>query len=140
MARQPTQYPSAYLHPFTGPTAAGFTTVATGFDTRIDLQNAEGGVDGRTIKVVDGDDQGTSAGALSAAQTLVEQKQAFAIGSVGIEAYGAEPYLTGAGVPVAGGAIDGPEWAPPNNSMFPVLGSANPQFPAPVFFGSFFKQ
>jgi branched-chain amino acid transport system substrate-binding protein len=42
-------------------------------------------------------------------------------------------------VPVVGGPIDGPEWAPPNNNMFPVVGSANPKFPAAVEIGQFFK-
>ena len=35
------------LTSLTGPVAAGFTTVATGFKARIALQNAQGGVYGR---------------------------------------------------------------------------------------------
>jgi branched-chain amino acid transport system substrate-binding protein len=128
------------LTSLTGPAAAGFTTVPTGFKARIDLQNAEGGVNGRKINVVLGDDQATTSGALSAAQTLVEQKNAFAMGMVSITGFGAAPYLTRQNVPVTGTPLDGPEWAPPNNNMFPTSGSPSPKFPAPTTYGTFFKR
>jgi branched-chain amino acid transport system substrate-binding protein len=128
------------LTSLTGPVAAGFTTVATGFKARVDLQNAEGGVNGRRIDVVLGDDQGTTAGALSAAQTLVQQKQVFAIGMVSVVGFAAQPYLTRDGVPVTGTPLDGPEWSPPNDNMFPTSGSPGSAFPAPVTFGAFFKR
>ena len=127
------------LTSLTGPTAAGFTTVSTGFQARVDQQNAEGGVGGRKIKVVLGDDQGTTAGALSAAQTLVEQKNVFATGMISITGFAAAPYLTRQNVPVTGTPLDGPEWAPPNNNMFPTSGSPSPKFPAPTTYGTFFK-
>jgi ABC-type branched-subunit amino acid transport system substrate-binding protein len=95
---------------FTGPQAAGFTTVAAGFDSRIALQNAAGGVDGRQIKVVDGDDQGTSAGALAAGQTLASQDGALAVATVSTVAYGAARYFTENNVPVVGSPIDSDEW------------------------------
>ena len=128
------------LTSLTGPTAAGFTTVATGFKARIADQNAQGGVNGRQIKVVLGDDQGSTAGALSAAQTLVEQKNVFAMGMISITGFAAAPYLTRQNVPVTGTSLDGPEWAPPNNNMFPTSGSPSPKFPAPSTFGTFFKR
>jgi branched-chain amino acid transport system substrate-binding protein len=103
------------------------------------MQNAQGGVNGRHINVVLGDDQGTTTGALAAAQTLVQQKQVFATGMITTVGFGAAPYLTRAGVPVTGTPLDGPEWAPPNNNMFPTSGSPNPRFPAPATMGTFFK-
>jgi branched-chain amino acid transport system substrate-binding protein len=128
------------LTSLTGPVAAGFTTVATGFKARIALQNAQGGVYGRKLNVVLGDDQGTTTGVLAAAQTLVQQKQVFATGLVSVIGFAAQPYLTRAGVPVSGTPLDGPEWSPPNYNMFPTSGSPGPQFPAPVTFGAFFKR
>jgi len=125
---------------FTGPVAAGFSTVPDGFNARIALQNAEGGVDGRQLKVVNGDDQGSPTGAQAAAQTLVEQDHVFAVGAVGIFTFAAEPFFLKADEPVAGGAFDGTEWAPPDNNMFPNSGSPDPHYPAPVVWGRFFKQ
>jgi branched-chain amino acid transport system substrate-binding protein len=114
------------LTSLTGPVAAGFTTVATGFIARVELQNAAGGVNGRRIDVVLGDDQGTTAGALAAAQTLVQQKQVFATGLVSVVGFAAQPYLTREGVPVTGTPLDGPEWSPPNyNTFFKQQAAAN---------------
>lgn len=128
------------LTSLTGPTAAGFSTVPTGFEARIDQQNAEGGVDGRKINVVLGDDQGSTTGALSAAQTMVEQKNVFATGMISITGFAAAPYLTKQNVPVTGTPLDGPEWAPPNYNMFPTSGSPSAKFPAPSTYGVFFKR
>jgi branched-chain amino acid transport system substrate-binding protein len=128
------------LTSLTGPVAAGFTTVATGFQARIALQNAHGGVNGRHINVVLGDDQGSTSGALTGAQTLVQQKQAFAIGMISVVGFAAQPYLTREGVPVTGTPLDGPEWSPPNNNMFPTTGSPDANFPAPATWGAFFKR
>jgi branched-chain amino acid transport system substrate-binding protein len=128
------------LTSFTGPLSSGFTTVATGFKARIAMQNAQGGVDGRLIKVVEGDDGSSPAQALTATMTLVEQKQVFALASVSDVLLGAETYLKNNDVPVVGSPYDGPEWAPPDNNMFPVYGSPNPKYPAGEFFGTFFKR
>ncbi len=128
------------LTSLTGPVAAGFTTVATGFKARVALQNAQGGVNGRHINLVLGDDQGTTTGALSAAQTLVQQKQVFATGMVSVVGFAAQPYLTRQAVPVTGTPLDGPEWSPPNSNMFPTSGSPGPSFPAPATYGAFFKR
>jgi ABC-type branched-subunit amino acid transport system substrate-binding protein len=124
----------------TGPVAAGFTTVEPGFMARVDLQNAEGGVDGRQIVVDVADDQGSPSGALSAAQTLVSVKHVFAIGTMSIAApVGDETYLLQNNVPVVGIAVDGPEWEAPNNNMFPAAGSPSSKYPAPVWLGTYYK-
>jgi branched-chain amino acid transport system substrate-binding protein len=128
------------LSSFTGSVSAGLTGVAAGFDARIDLQNAEGGVYGRQLKVVEGDDQSTTSGMLTAAQTLVEGKQVFAIGADSSQTYAAESYLKQQGVPITGLAQDGPEWSPPDNNMFPVAGSPSTKFPAAKNMGEFFKE
>jgi branched-chain amino acid transport system substrate-binding protein len=125
---------------FTGPVAAAFGDSPLGFYARIALQNAEGGVDGRQLKIVKGDDQGTPAGAQAAAQTLVEQDHVFALATLGILAFAAEPFLLKEKVPVVGSPIDGNEWTPPNNNMIPTFGSPSPHYPAAASFGEFFRR
>jgi len=128
------------LTSFTGPLAATFSTVATGFEARIALQNAEGGVDGRKIQIVNGDDQGSASQALAAAKTLVEQDGVFAVAGLGTYVFAASPYLKQQNIPVVGYSIDGgPEWAAPYTNTVAVLGSPNPSHPAPVAWGSFLK-
>ena len=128
------------LTSFTGPLAATFSTVATGFEARIAMQNAEGGVDGRKIQIVNGDDQGSATAALSAAKTLVEQDGVFAVGGLGTYVFAAASYLQQQSIPVVGYSIDGgPEWAPPTTNTVAVLGSPNPSHPAPVAWGTFLK-
>lgn len=128
------------LTSFTGPLAATFATVPTGFEARIALQNAEGGVDGRQIQVVQGDDQGSATQALAAAKTLVEQDGVFAIGGLGTYQFAASPYLEQQDIPVVGYSIDGgPEWAAPYTNTVAVLGSPNPKYPAAVAWGTFLK-
>jgi branched-chain amino acid transport system substrate-binding protein len=127
------------LTSFTGPLAATFATVPTGFEARIALQNAEGGVDGRKIEVVQGDDQGSASQALAAAKTLVAHN-VFAIGGLGTYQFAASPYLKQQDTPVVGYSIDGgPEWAPPYTNTVAVLGSPNPKYPAAVAWGNFLK-
>jgi branched-chain amino acid transport system substrate-binding protein len=128
------------LTSFTGPLAATFSTVATGFEARIALQNAQGGVDGRKIQIVNGDDQGSASQALAAAKTLVEQNGVFAVGGLGTYVFAAAPYLKQQNIPVVGYSIDGgPEWAAPYTNTVAVLGSPNLSHPAPVAWGSFLK-
>jgi branched-chain amino acid transport system substrate-binding protein len=128
------------LTSFTGPLAATFNTVATGFEARIALQNAQGGVNGRKIQIVDGDDQGAASSALAAAKTLVEQDGVFAIGGLGTYVFAASSYLQQQDIPVVGYSIDGgPEWAQPYTNTVAVLGSPNPSRPAAVAWGSFLK-
>jgi ABC-type branched-subunit amino acid transport system substrate-binding protein len=50
----------------TGPAAANFTGAEQGAAARFALQNAQGGVDGRTIKLTVADDQSSPTGAQTA--------------------------------------------------------------------------
>lgn len=128
------------LTSFSGPIAALFSTVGYGFNARLALQNAEGGVDGRKLVVVDGDDQGSAAQALSAAQTLVGADNVFAVGGLGTFQFSPAKYLQQQNIPVIGYSIDGgPEWASPYTNTVAVLGSPNLKHPAPVAWGEFLK-
>jgi branched-chain amino acid transport system substrate-binding protein len=77
---------------------------------RIALQNAQGGVDGRQLKLVVEDSASSPALVQTAAKALVETKGVFGVVSASAIFFGAAPYLTKAGVPVTGLELDGPEW------------------------------
>jgi branched-chain amino acid transport system substrate-binding protein len=129
------------ITPLSGPAASTFTSVKTGFDARIALQNAKGGVDGRKIVVVPGDDQGTPTGSLSIAQTLVEQKNVFAVAEESPLDAASAQYLTSNKIPVVGNDDDGgKEWTVPTNSFFASFGSQSLHLPAPASWGTFLKQ
>jgi branched-chain amino acid transport system substrate-binding protein len=127
------------LMSFTGPIADEFGDIKTGFDARIAMQNAEGGVYGRRIKIVDADDQSSATAVLTAAQTLV-QKGVFVIGEGSAEMFAAYKYLGAQGVPVVGVDTDGgPEWTPANPNLFAVLGSQAANPPTAKAWGEFLK-
>ena len=63
------------------------------------MQNAEGGVDGRKIKLIAEDDQTTTAGGLTAAQ-LLTSLPVFGVMDSSTEFEEAAPYLLKLGVPV----------------------------------------
>jgi branched-chain amino acid transport system substrate-binding protein len=122
-----------------GPNAPQVATCQPGVEARIDQQNAAGGVAGRQIHLVVADDQSTPTGALTAAQTLVEQKHVFGIISCSGVLFGASSYLTRTNVPVTGTGIDGTEWGDPQTpNMFDASGAPSA---SGVFseWGQFFK-
>jgi branched-chain amino acid transport system substrate-binding protein len=90
------------------------------FKARIDVQNAEGGVDGRQIKFITEDDSSSPSVAATAAAAELT-KGVFAIDYNSPFAYGAATYLHTQGVPVVGGGYDGPEWSTESN-MFSTDG------------------
>ncbi len=101
----------------TGIAASSFTGGDLGAKARIDLQNAQGGIDGRQIELVTADD-GTI-GPKAAAQQLVEKDGVFGVIDISAFVFAAAPYLQQKGVPVTGGGFDGPEWGQqPNTNMF----------------------
>ena len=83
----------------TGPASSTFGDSATGAQARIDLQNAEGGVDGRKLQLVTEDDQTTTLGNEVAAQALVS-KPVFGVMVNSTEFEGGAPGLLKLGVPV----------------------------------------
>jgi branched-chain amino acid transport system substrate-binding protein len=105
-------------------------TIPKGFAARIDAQNAAGGVNGRKITFVTEDDQSSPTQASTAAQAAVNAG-AFAIDYNSPFTFGAIRYMAQAGIPVVGGAYDGPEWSQPQTfaNMFswtPAIFASNP--------------
>ncbi len=124
----------------TGEAAAEFQSSPQGFLARIDLQNAEGGVNGHKIVPIVINDQG------SLTQVATGTQQAISEGAIGIVAvtpffFGAYKYPQQAGIPVTGGAFDGPEWGEqPNTNMFDSDGAAtSTAVPVNDGVGKFFK-
>jgi len=106
----------------TGPTASTYLNVVDGAEARIDAQNAAGGVDGRMLKLLVEDDEGTPQANLTANQLLVS-KGVFGIIAVNSAEFASSRYLNQLGIPVVGVGQDGPEWGEqPNTNMFSVDG------------------
>ncbi|ADP82191.1 ABC transporter substrate-binding protein [Pseudofrankia inefficax] len=102
------------VYPDTGALAAAFATARGGFEARIDLANQQGGVHGRRVEVVWGDDAGALSGNLAVAQDLVQKSGVFALAELTTVASGSAPYLAKAGVPVVGLATE-PSWSQYDN-------------------------
>jgi branched-chain amino acid transport system substrate-binding protein len=108
----------------TGGTASSYANDQFGAQAYFDAVNAAGGVDGHKIDLVLGDTQGSASGNLTAAQTMVEDKGAYAVIDLSTATFGAATYLQKQGVPVIGAEVDGPEWGQkPNSNMFSVSGT-----------------
>jgi ABC-type branched-subunit amino acid transport system substrate-binding protein len=93
---------------------------------------------GYKIHYVVGDTTSSPAGALTAAQKLVEQDHVIAVIAVSSVAFGAAPYLNQQNVPVIGLQEDGPEWTTDLN-MFSVGGIIRTNLVSTIY-GKFFKQ
>ena len=108
-----------YVTDLTGVASSTFADGAGGARARIDLQNAQGGVNGHKLKLVVEDDQSSPTQNKVASQDLVQNKGAFGVIQFSAFTFGGAPYLQQQGVPVTGAAFDGPEWAQqPNSNMF----------------------
>ena len=108
-----------YISDLTGFAASTFADGPGGAKARIDAQNAKGGVNGHPLKLVVEDDQSSPTTNLTAAQDLVSNKHAMVIINFSAFAFGSIRYLQQQGIPVTGGAFDGPEWGQqPYTNMF----------------------
>jgi branched-chain amino acid transport system substrate-binding protein len=111
----------------TGVAASGYQTTEKGIKAYVEYINGQGGVNGHKLSYVMADSTTTPAGALTAAQKLVQTDKVFAIVSMTSSFFGAEPYLLKAGVPVLGTGFDGPEWTVKSNTnLFTSLGVSDP--------------
>ena len=93
----------------TGEGASEFSQAPAGFDARVALQNAEGGIDGHKITGVVLDDQTSPTEIATAVQDAVSKNPA-GIVSTSPLFFLADKYPQQAGLPVTGGFFDGPEW------------------------------
>jgi ABC-type branched-subunit amino acid transport system substrate-binding protein len=130
----------AYITSLTGPGSPEDASSPAGFDARLALQNAEGGVHGHKLVPLVLDDQ-TSPSQIATAVQEADSK-AFGIVSQSALFFLAAKYPNQAGVPVTGSYDDGPEWGtkPYNTNMFASdEGSVNPAYPVNTQIGDFLK-
>jgi len=130
----------AYISSLTGPGGSEDGTSPAGFEARLDLQNAEGGVHGHKLVPLVLDDQ-TSPSSIA---TVVQEadSKAFGIVSQSPLFFLAAKYPNQQGVPVTGSYDDGPEWGTPpySSNMFASdEGSVNPKYPVNTQIGDFLK-
>jgi branched-chain amino acid transport system substrate-binding protein len=138
-AASPAPITIAYITDLTGEGAAENANSPAGFEARLDLQNAEGGVDGHKLVPLVIDDQ-TSPSQIDTAVQEADSK-AFGIVSQSPLMFLAAKYPKQAGVPVTGTYDDGPEWGtqPYTNMFASDEGSVNPKYPVNTEIGDFLK-
>ena len=124
----------------TGEGSSEFSQSAVGFNARIAMQNAQGGVNGHKLTGVVIDDQTSPTQIATAVQDALS-KNAVGIVSVSPLFFLADKTPNQQGVPVTGGFFDGPEWGtqPFTNMFASDAGSVNPKYPVNTAIGSFMK-
>jgi branched-chain amino acid transport system substrate-binding protein len=124
----------------TGVAGSTFSDTQKGAQARIDQQNAMGGVDGRKLSLETIDDQSNPTQVLTAAKTLIEVKNVFAVIGYSAFQFEAAKYYQQQGIPVVGAGFDGPEWnEQPYTNMFSYAGTGDPASPATTTDGMFLK-
>ena len=136
----PTTITLGLITSITGPAASEYGGIIPSAKARIAQLNAAGGVDGRQIKLVTADDASSPAGFGASAQRLIAQG-VFAIIGVSPFVFGGAKTMQQAGVPVTGGAFDGPEWGTqPYTNMFSYTDPQDPKAPQYTTLPTFMKQ
>jgi branched-chain amino acid transport system substrate-binding protein len=113
----------------TGTSASTFADGPAAAQARVDLQNAQGGVNGHPIKLVVVDDESSQTDVVTATQDLVSNKGAFAIlaDSPWLGESTAAAYTLKAGVPVVSANPDGqPFTEQPYTNLFSWAGVGSP--------------
>jgi branched-chain amino acid transport system substrate-binding protein len=131
----------AYISSLTGPGASEDGSSPVGFEARIDLQNAEGGVHGHKLVPIVLDDQ-TNPSDIDTVVQLAISKGAFGIVSQSPLFFLAAKYPQQAGMPVTGSYDDGPEWGtePYTNMFASDEGSVDPKYPVNTELGDLLKK
>jgi branched-chain amino acid transport system substrate-binding protein len=119
------------IAPLTGVESPDGVGMVQSAQARIDVQNAQGGVFGRRLKLVTEDDTSSPAGNATAAQVLVTNKGVFAVDDNSGFTFGAVKFLQQHGIPVVGGGYDAVEWGQqPYTNMFSIAPTLwDPHFP-----------
>jgi branched-chain amino acid transport system substrate-binding protein len=117
------QITMGYIYSGTGVAASTSQFGGKACEARVDRQNAQGGVNGRKIKLITIDDK-SSAANLTAAKDLVTNNNAFVVVDDSAFAFLSYRFLLEQGVPMIGGGYDGDYYGKPGNeSIFSALGS-----------------
>jgi branched-chain amino acid transport system substrate-binding protein len=129
----------AYISSLTGPGGSQDGSSPAGFQARIALQNAQGGVHGHKLVPLVLDDQTNPSNIATVVQEA--DSKAFGIVSQSPLFFLAAKYPNQSGVPVTGSYDDGPEWGtqPYTNMFASDLGSVDPKYPVNTQIGDFLK-
>ena len=129
----------AYVTDLTGQGGAENADSPAGFNARIALQNAQGGVHGHKLVGLVLDDQTNPSNITTVVQEA--DSKAFGIVSQSPLMFLAAKYPNQASVPVTGAYTDGPEWGtqPYTNMFASDEGSVNPKYPVNTQIGNFLK-
>jgi branched-chain amino acid transport system substrate-binding protein len=113
----------------TGSASSEVSNVPKAVQSRFDVANTAGGVDGRQLQLVTCDDASSPTGNATCAQSL-DSTGVFGIIAESAFVFGGYRYMQQHRIPVTGGGFDGPEWGlQPNTNMFTVTGSVDPHEP-----------
>jgi branched-chain amino acid transport system substrate-binding protein len=124
----------------TGFGASTYATTVKGLQIAFDTINNAGGVNGQQLKFVTADDASTAAGALAAAQKLVEQNKVPVVIAITSVSFGATAFLTQKGIPTLGPDNGSPDWGnPKNTNLFDLYGNKDQSAVLPGF-GEFAKE
>src|ERR1700751_4613831 len=129
----------AYISSLTGAGGSQARSSPSGFQARIALQNAQGGVHGHKLVPLVLDDQTNPSNIATVVQEA--DSKAFGIVSQSPLFFLAAKYPNQAGVPVTGSYDDGPEWGtqPYTNMFASDVGRVNPKYPVNTQIGTFLK-
>ena len=124
----------------TGSASSEYTGIIPAAQARIAQLNAAGGINGRQVKLITADDASSPTGNGAAAQRLIAEG-VFGIIAESPFVFGGFKTMNSAGVPVTGGAYDGPEWGTqPYTNMFTYTAPQDPKSPVYTTAPNFFKQ
>ncbi|WP_307873811.1 MULTISPECIES: ABC transporter substrate-binding protein [unclassified Frankia] len=100
----PTSIKIGLIYPDTGPAGVAdtFQGARSAIDARVQLQNAEGGVNGRSIDLVWGDDSSNPETFSVVAHNLIDDRKVFGLIAQSIVVGDSAPWLHQQGVPVTG--------------------------------------
>jgi ABC-type branched-subunit amino acid transport system substrate-binding protein len=131
----------ALVSSLTGPAASEFSHAAQGFNARIALQNAMGGVNGHKLEGIVIDDQTSPTADPTAVKDAIS-KGVTGIVSVSPLFFEGAKFAQQAGIPVTGGFFDGPEWGeqPYTNMFSSDAGSVNSKYPVSSLYGNIVKK
>jgi branched-chain amino acid transport system substrate-binding protein len=130
----------AFVLSQTGPGAPSLVGAANVFRARIDLQNAQGGVNGHRLIPLVIDDQTSPTAVVTAIQEAISKGALGIVSGSFVFQYGAK-YPQQAGIPVTGDSSDGPEWGtqPYTNMFASDFGSLDPKYPVNTVYGKILK-
>ncbi len=124
----------------TGPLPADFAPVVAGAQAYLDMVNAGGGVNGRSLDLADSlDDSSSPSEDASQARTLVDQDHVFAVVAVATPSFTGAPYLASHDVPTFGLNVNPNSQWDAGPSMFGNTGSYT-DFAAPQLQAAFLAE